>query len=226
VVRNPAAPASRTRSSSAARTSRIKVDAKAVPKKTRKDYHVSSASPVARLGPFPTRSPGSSRTWQDFKAARDDPRARRAAPRAQGEPAALQRLGVPEDPWLHRRRQEGQLPRGARQDRVAAIRGASRAIETELVRLAGVPEKSKLWEYVPATRRSTRTKTCRRSATAPRRWAAPGVKQIKATYGLCESTRMARIGPSCAVAEYVDGKLTSWSASQQTICCASRWRRC
>jgi len=42
-----------------------------------------------------------------------------------------------------------------------------------------------------------------------------GVKQIKGHTTFAIHTH-GSIGPSCAVAEYVDGKLTSWSASQQT----------
>src|SRR5262249_22828198 len=42
-----------------------------------------------------------------------------------------------------------------------------------------------------------------------------GVKTLKATYDFAIHTH-GSIGPSCAVAEFKDGKLTSWSASQAT----------
>jgi len=42
-----------------------------------------------------------------------------------------------------------------------------------------------------------------------------GAKNIKATYNFPVQTH-ASIGPSCAVADYKDGKLTVWSASQAT----------
>ena len=42
-----------------------------------------------------------------------------------------------------------------------------------------------------------------------------GVKKIAATYDFAIHTH-GSIGPSCAVAEFKDGKLTSWSASQAT----------
>ena len=45
--------------------------------------------------------------------------------------------------------------------------------------------------------------------------AKDGVKIIKATYDFAIHTH-GSIGPSCAVAEFKDGKLTSWSASQAT----------
>src|SRR5205807_7667493 len=42
-----------------------------------------------------------------------------------------------------------------------------------------------------------------------------GAKTLKATYDFAIHTH-GSIGPSCAVAELKDGKLTSWSASQAT----------
>ena len=42
-----------------------------------------------------------------------------------------------------------------------------------------------------------------------------GAKIVKATYDFAIHTH-GSIGPSCAVAEFKDGKLTSWSASQAT----------
>jgi CO/xanthine dehydrogenase Mo-binding subunit len=45
--------------------------------------------------------------------------------------------------------------------------------------------------------------------------AKDGVKKINATYEFAIHTH-GSIGPSCAIAEFKDGKLTSWSASQAT----------
>src|SRR5262249_28879179 len=45
--------------------------------------------------------------------------------------------------------------------------------------------------------------------------AQAGAKTLKATYDFAIHTH-GSIGPSCAVAEFKDGKLTSWSASQAT----------
>jgi CO/xanthine dehydrogenase Mo-binding subunit len=45
--------------------------------------------------------------------------------------------------------------------------------------------------------------------------AADGVKKINATYDFAIHTH-GSIGPSCAIAEFKDGALTSWSASQAT----------
>ena len=53
-----------------------------------------------------------------------------------------------------------------------------------------------------------------RSATPPRPWRR-GAKTLNATYDFAIHTH-GSIGPSCAIAEFKDGKLTSWSASQAT----------
>ena len=53
------------------------------------------------------------------------------------------------------------------------------------------------------------------AATAAPPWARRGAKKLKATYDFAIHTH-GSIGPSCAVAEFKDGKLTSWSASQAT----------
>ena len=45
--------------------------------------------------------------------------------------------------------------------------------------------------------------------------AKEGLKKISATYEFAIHTH-GSIGPSCAIAEFKDGKLTSWSASQAT----------
>jgi nicotinate dehydrogenase subunit B len=45
--------------------------------------------------------------------------------------------------------------------------------------------------------------------------AKEGAKTVKATYDFAIQTH-GSIGPSCAIAEFKDGKLTSWSASQAT----------
>ena len=45
--------------------------------------------------------------------------------------------------------------------------------------------------------------------------AKDGVKKLAATYDFAIHTH-GSIGPSCAIAEFEDGKLTSWSASQMT----------
>ena len=95
----------------------------------------------------------------------------------------------------------------------AAIR-ASRAIETNWSDWKGLPEKAKLWEHVRATK-INKDEELQKVGNSAEALNAPGVKKISATYDFAIHTH-GSIGPSCAIAEYVDGKLTSWSASQQT----------
>jgi CO/xanthine dehydrogenase Mo-binding subunit len=78
---------------------------------------------------------------------------------------------------------------------------------------SGLPDESKLWEHVRATRivKDDVTSNVGRTEQALPRAA----KRLTATYDFAIHTH-GSIGPSCAVAEIRDGKLTSWSASQAT----------
>ena len=77
----------------------------------------------------------------------------------------------------------------------------------------GLPDQARVFEVWRATpsagRRRTRKRAMRRRALA----AAP--RRLKATYEFAIQTH-ASIGPSCAVADFGDGKLTIWSPSQAT----------
>jgi nicotinate dehydrogenase subunit B len=78
---------------------------------------------------------------------------------------------------------------------------------------AGLPDESKLWEHVRATRVVKDDITSNNGdakAALPR-----ATKGRSATYDFAIHTH-GSIGPSCAVAEFRDGKLTCWSASQAT----------
>ena len=55
--------------------------------------------------------------------------------------------------------------------------------------------------------------------------AKDAAKKLNATYDFAIHTH-GSIGPSCAVAEFKDGKLTSWSARRRRTTCASSSRRC
>ncbi len=75
-----------------------------------------------------------------------------------------------------------------------------------------LPEQSKLWEHVRATKVVKEDVT---STVGDTKAAMAGGKQIAATYAYPIHTH-GSIGPSCAVAEMSDGKLTVWTASQMT----------
>ena len=63
------------------------------------------------------------------------------------------------------------------------------------------------------------------SAIPPRRMARRAPRQLKATYDFAIHTH-GSIGPSCAVAEFKDGKLTSGRPRRRRTICASSSRRC
>jgi len=77
-----------------------------------------------------------------------------------------------------------------------------------------LPDAAKLWDEVRASKVVKDEVTSNVGNTAEAMGKA-GVKTLKATYDFAIHTH-GSIGPSCAVAEFKDGKLTSWSASQAT----------
>jgi len=77
----------------------------------------------------------------------------------------------------------------------------------------GLPEQSKLWEYVRATKINKDDVTS--NVGNAEQALAQAAKRVSATYNWPIHTH-GSMGPSCAVAELKDGKLTCWSASQAT----------
>jgi nicotinate dehydrogenase subunit B len=77
-----------------------------------------------------------------------------------------------------------------------------------------LPDAARLWEHVRASKvvKDEATSTVGDAAAA---LAEPGARALNATYDFAIHTH-GSIGPSCAVAEFKEGKLTSWSASQAT----------
>ena len=75
----------------------------------------------------------------------------------------------------------------------------------------GLPDEAKLWEHVRGTRvqRDDVTSNVGDSAAA----LGASARKLTATYDFAMHTH-GSIGPSCAVATFVDGKLTCWTASQ------------
>jgi CO/xanthine dehydrogenase Mo-binding subunit len=78
----------------------------------------------------------------------------------------------------------------------------------------GLPEQAKVFDHVRATKVAKDDVTANVGNTAETMGKA-GVKKISATYEFAIHTH-GSVGPSCAIAEFKDGKLTSWSASQAT----------
>src|SRR5262249_5431389 len=94
-----------------------------------------------------------------------------------------------------------------------AIRGAT-ALKTAWSKSETLPDQAKLWEHVRATKVVQDQVTGNTGDTAAA-MGKEGAKLIKATYDFTIHTH-GSIGPSCAIAEFKDGALTSWSASQAT----------
>lgn len=94
----------------------------------------------------------------------------------------------------------------------AAIR-AARALKAAWSDWEGLPEQAKLWDHVRSTKVNKDDVT---SNVGDAVGAAPqGAKRLAATYEFPIHTH-GSIGPSCAIAEIRDGKLTAWTASQMT----------
>lgn len=91
-----------------------------------------------------------------------------------------------------------------------AIR-AARNIKASWSAWNGLPEQSRLWEYVRATKLSKEDVTS--NVGNAEQALAQAAKRVSATYDFAIHSH-ASMGPSCAVAEFKDGKLTCWSASQ------------
>jgi CO/xanthine dehydrogenase Mo-binding subunit len=95
----------------------------------------------------------------------------------------------------------------------AAIK-ASRTVETTWSDWQGLPDKAKLWEYVRATK-INKDEDLQKVGDTAEGMKAPNAKMVSASYDFAIHTH-GSIGPSCAVAEYAEGKLTVWTASQAT----------
>lgn len=76
-----------------------------------------------------------------------------------------------------------------------------------------LPDQSKIWEHVRNTPVVHDDVTSRLGSSRAVLGAAP--RKLRATYDFAIHTH-GSIGPSCAVATFIDGKLTCWTASQAT----------
>jgi nicotinate dehydrogenase subunit B len=94
----------------------------------------------------------------------------------------------------------------------AAVKGAQ-MLKASWSRWEGLPEQAKLYEHVRASKVAKDEVTANVGAAAEA--LGQGAKKLSATYDFAIHTH-GSIGPSCAIAEFKDGKLTSWSASQAT----------
>jgi nicotinate dehydrogenase subunit B len=98
------------------------------------------------------------------------------------------------------------------QNEWVAIKGAQQ-IKATWSKSATLPDQAKLWEHVRATKVVKEEVISNIGDTAAA--IAGDGKKLSASYDFAIHTH-GSIGPSCAIAEFKDGKLTSWSASQAT----------
>ncbi len=92
----------------------------------------------------------------------------------------------------------------------AAIRGAN-AIKASWSDWRGLPDKAKLWDHVRQSKINKDEELQKAGNTTEAMKTA--AKRLAATYNFAVHTHGSQ-GPSCAVADYKDGKLTVWTASQ------------
>lgn len=91
---------------------------------------------------------------------------------------------------------------------------AARQLKASWSPWEGLPEQDKLWQHVRATK-IDHDDTTSNKGDVDAALAAPGVKRLAASYDFAIHTH-GSIGPSCAIAEVKDGKVTCWTASQAT----------
>jgi nicotinate dehydrogenase subunit B len=91
---------------------------------------------------------------------------------------------------------------------------AARQLKTSWSKAETLPDPAKLWEHVRESKVAKDEVTSNVGNTSEA-LGKDGAKLLKATYDFAIHTH-GSIGPSCAIAEFKDGKLTSWSASQAT----------
>ena len=90
---------------------------------------------------------------------------------------------------------------------------AARQLSVKWSAWSGLPEQSRIWEHVRQTKIVKDDIMSNQGDSQSALAAAP--RKLAATYDFAIHTH-GSIGPSCAVAEFADGKLTCWTASQAT----------
>jgi nicotinate dehydrogenase subunit B len=91
---------------------------------------------------------------------------------------------------------------------------AARELKASWSKSQTLPDAAMLWDEVRASK-VVKDEVTSNVGDADAALGQDGAKVLKATYDFAINTH-GSIGPSCAVAEFKDGKLTSWSASQAT----------
>ncbi len=184
---------------------------KPVPTKDPKDFAL-VGKPVQRLD-IPAKVTGTFVYMHDFHVP-DMLHGRAVRPPALGATLeSVNEASVKDIPGLVKVVREGNFVGVVATSEWAAVKAALQ-LEASWSKWEGLPDQSKLFDYVRASKVATDEVTGH-VGDVDAALAQDGVKPVNATYDFAIHTH-GSIGPSCAVAEFKDGKLTSWSASQAT----------
>ena len=190
----------------------LKLDhAKPAPAKDPKDYKL-VGKPVARLD-IPDKMTGRFTYMQDFRVA-DMLHGRVVRPPAIG--AKLENVdetSIKDVAGVVKVVREGNFLGVVAESEWGAIKAAQK-LKASWSKAETLPDPGQLWEHVRATK-VLKDEVTSDVGNTSEALVKEGAKTIKATYDFAIHTH-GSIGPSCAVAEFKDGKLTSWSASQAT----------
>jgi nicotinate dehydrogenase subunit B len=192
------------------KTFNITLDPKTpVPTKDPKDFKVVGMS-IARVD-VPDKVSGTFTYMQDFRVP-GMLHARVVRPPAMGAKLESVDESSIKDVRTARVVREGDFLAVVAENEWAAIKGA-RLLKATWSKWEGLPEQAKLYEHVRASKiaKDEVTGNVGNSAEA----FGQGAKKLSATYDFAIHTH-GSMGPSCAIAELKEGKLTSWSASQAT----------
>ncbi len=182
----------------------------AAPVKNPADYKV-VGKPMVRLD-IPGKLTGQFTYMQDFRVA-GMLHGRTVRPPAIGARLeSVDESSVKDIPGLVKVVRDGDFLGVVAENEWSAVR-AAREIKTTWSKSETLPDEKKLWEHVRATKivKDDVTSNIGDSRAA---MAADG-RKLSATYDFAIHTH-GSIGPSCAITEFKDGKLISWSASQAT----------
>jgi len=191
------------------KTFSLKVD-KEAPLKDPAKYRI-VGQPIAR-GDLPAKMTGQFTYMQDFKLPG---MLHGRVVRPAGIGATLLNVdesSVKEIPGLVKVVRQGNFVGVVAESEWGAVR-AAQELKVNWSNWEGLPEQSALWDHVRATKISKDDVTSNNGNAEQA--LAQAAKRVSATYNFAIHTH-GSIGPSCAVAEFKDGKLTCWSSSQGT----------
>jgi nicotinate dehydrogenase subunit B len=187
----------------------LKVDP-AAPTKNPADYKI-VGRPIERLD-IPGKLTGEFTYMQDFRVP-GMLHGRVVRPPAIGARLeSLDESSVKDIPGIVKIVRDGNFLGVVAQSEWSAVR-AAREISTVWSKSETLPDQAKLWEHVRTTK-ILKDDVTSNIGDVKGAMAGEG-KKLSATYDFAIHTH-GSIGPSCAVSEFRDGKLISWSASQAT----------